>query len=90
VATNEGGRVVVQLAYPKPEVNVDLTWRHDFVGTGRIVGLRINNRKATVKVRNGGRFVIKAKPGQQVTIPRGAARDRFGNRNAEALSFTAR
>lgn len=88
VASNEGGRAVVQLAYPKPVVNVDLTWRHDFVGTGRIVGLRIDNRRATVKVRNGGRFVIRARPGQQVTIPRGAARDRFGNRNAEALSLT--
>lgn len=88
LASNEGGRAVVQLAYPKPEVNVDLTWRHDFVGTGRIVGIKINNKKANVKVRNGGHFVIKAKPGSQVTIPRGAARDRFGNRNAEPLSFT--
>lgn len=90
VASNQGGRPVVQLAYPKAEVNVDLTWRHEFVGTGRILGLRIDNKRANVKVRNGGRFVIRAKPGQQVTIPRGAARDRFGNRNAEALSFTAR
>lgn len=89
LASNEGGRAVVQLAYPKPVVNVDLTWRHDFIGTGKIIGMRIGRKKATVKVRNGGRFVIKAKPGQKVTIPRGAARDRFGNRNAEPLSFTA-
>ena len=39
----------------------------------------------TVEERRGTRFALEAPGDAPVTVPAGAARDRFGNTNAEAI-----
>jgi hypothetical protein len=48
----------------------------------------VNGQPRLVKVRRGGIFSVAASPGDVVEVPAGAARDRFGNRNAAAVSYS--
>jgi hypothetical protein len=95
------GEVAVELRYPKPRVREDvgdpapdstasLTARpgHVPAGGGRVTFV-VDGRRRTVSAGPDGRFDIRAMPGDQVKIPAGAARDRFGNLNAEAARFRA-
>ena len=41
----------------------------------------VDGHRRTVKAGPGGVFETRAAQGAKVTIPAGAARDRFGNRN---------
>ncbi len=86
------GRVAVQLHYPKPVVhedvgepppdsNASLTARPDGVTGGGRVTFVVDGHRRTVKAGPGGVFETRAAQGAKVTIPAGAARDRFGNRN---------
>ena len=95
VTESSPGRAVVRLGYPKAVENEDLTWRPRWAHLQHS-RVQIDGRRATtgrgsvsstsVDVR-GTRLVIEGRPGQQVTIPKGALRDRHGNRSGEALSF---
>jgi hypothetical protein len=40
-----------------------------------------------VKASGDGRFRIKGRSGRKVVLPAGAARDRYGNRNRNRLTF---
>ncbi len=88
------GRAVVQLHYPSPVENVDLTWRPrwaqlGYVAVGTASGKTVATRGRSVgPVRlSGKRIVIHGDPGDHVAIHRGALRDRRGNRSENALSF---
>ena len=76
----------MQLAYPQPVVNVDLTYRPG-VASGGATRLKLGGRAKTIAVKRGGRFVVHGKPGTKVTLRAGAGKDRYGNANANALSF---
>lgn len=90
------GKVAVELAYPKPNVQEDvgdpapdtsasLTARPARVarGGGKVTFV-VNGHRRTVTAGPGGRFQIRAAPRAEVKIPVGAARDRFGNYNGKS------
>lgn len=98
-AAAKPGQFAVTLAYPKatsneevgvppPDIDADLTARPPFAGSGKVRYV-VNGKRAIGRLRPGGTFVVKAPSGATVRIPRGAARDRFGNRNGKAYSFTS-
>jgi hypothetical protein len=79
------GRVAVKLGYPAAVVDVDLTYRPPTVSGGSVRFL-VAGRPVLVKRRAGGVFSVPAPAGAPVTVPAGAARDRFGNRNPTAVT----
>ncbi|MFL5842765.1 MAG: hypothetical protein ACJ77Z_20140, partial [Thermoleophilaceae bacterium] len=87
VVSQEPGRVIVQLDYPQPVVNVDITYRPDFARAGSAKFV-VDGKASLVSVKPGGRLVVTGKPGAKATLGAEAARDRYGNRNAQGLSFT--
>ncbi|HWD85648.1 MAG TPA: neutral/alkaline non-lysosomal ceramidase N-terminal domain-containing protein [Solirubrobacteraceae bacterium] len=73
----------VILTYPKAVENVDWDYRPaDAIG-GAITFLVGGHRRVTVQERSSTTFPVPA--GASVIIPAGAAHDRYGNRNAQAL-----
>ena len=93
------GKVFFQLAYPKaiahedvgdkpPDFTADLTARPLYAGGGQVKFL-VDDKQVVVKAKHGGTFGVNAASGATIEIPKGAARDRFGNRNGKAVSFTA-
>jgi hypothetical protein len=81
-----GGTAVIELRYPAPIENRDLTWRPRRA-PGRRAQLRIGHRRVAAKAGGEGRFRIKGRAGRKVVLPARAARDRYGNRNRNRLSF---
>ena len=82
------GRVGVQLAYPAAVENRDLIYRPSLANGGS-VNFRVGRRVVKVQRPRGTALSVGVRSGTRVFIRRGAARDRFGNRNAEALSVVA-
>jgi neutral ceramidase len=93
------GRVAVELDYPMarvredvgdppPDARADLTFRPRHAKRGR-VGFIVDGRRVTAHARPGGRFLVRAQPGDKVRIKPGTARDSHGNRIRVRLSFTA-
>ena len=78
------GRVAVRLAYPRARENVDLTHR-PFHANGGEVRFVVDGREVVVRQRRGTVFEVEG--GATVTIPAGAARDRHGNANREAVTL---
>lgn len=81
-----GRAAVIELHYPAPVENRDLTWR-PHLAPGKRVTVRIGHRRVTVRAGADGRFRVKAPPGRDVVLPAGGARDRYGNRNVNRLTF---
>jgi hypothetical protein len=79
------GTAVVELRYPRPVENRDLTWRPVRAARGSM-RIAIGGRGVLVRARQG-RFLISGRPGTSVVLPVGAARDRHGNRNGNRLAF---
>jgi neutral ceramidase len=79
------GTIGVTLAYPTAVVEQDLTYRPP-IRAGR-VQFRVAGKKRTVRIRGGGVFFVNPGAGHGVLIPAGAARDRFGNRNAQPVTL---
>ena len=77
-----------ELTYPAPVVNADLTARPDHAAGGE-AALLVNGQPTTVGASADGRFRLRLHPGDVVDVRPGAARDRFGNSNANELSWTA-
>jgi hypothetical protein len=48
----------------------------------------VNGRRVVVSRSRSGRFLVPARPGSRVVVPSGGARDRYGNVNGRAFSFT--
>jgi hypothetical protein len=86
--TSGNGRAFVQLEYPKPVVNVDLTYRPG-LASGGVGRFRVNDKSAKVASRKSG-LVLHGRAGSEVALPAGAARDRYGNRTRNALGFSPR
>src|SRR5206468_11750730 len=86
LVTSGNGRAFVQLEYPKPVVNVDLTYRPG-IASGGTASFRVNDKPTNVKSRKGG-LALRGRPGDEVALPAGAARDRYGNRTKNALGFS--
>lgn len=80
------GRGAVTLRYPAPVVNVDLTARPAHSGGGNATFM-INAHPIEVVLR-GGAFRLSLHAGDRVALAAGAARDEFGNSNANALNWT--
>ena len=75
------GFVGVTLAYPAPVVERDLTYRPP-IGAGR-VEFSVGGVARTVA--GSAPFLVSAPGSSRVVVPAGAARDRWGNRNAKAF-----
>lgn len=77
-------RVGFGLEYREAVRDVDLTHRPQFA-RGGTVRFRVGSRTVRVKSVKRRFFSVRAPAGVPVTVPAGAARDRFGNFNAEPL-----
>ena len=84
VVDQSPGRAVIELHYPQPVENVDLTWRPK---RARIWSTRLHT--ASVHFQ-GAQLVIQGKPGDEIRVGRGALGDARGNRNGNALSVELR
>jgi hypothetical protein len=93
------GRFAVTLDYPPAhstealndpagDYGADLTHRPAHARAGRIE-FTLNGRHVSAGAGPRGRFEIAASPGDQIKIAAGAARDRWGNRNAKRVVFDA-
>jgi neutral ceramidase len=80
------GEAVIELRYPKPIENRDLTWR-PHRARGKQAAIRIGGEHATVKAGGDGRLRIDGRRGDEIVLPAGAARDRYDNRNTNRLRF---
>lgn len=78
-------RVAVSLDYPLAVRDVDLRYRPTSA-RGGVVRFRVGGRMVAVRSR-GTVFEVPRAPGQPVSVPTGAARDRHGNRNGAAISL---
>jgi hypothetical protein len=85
VALERTGRLVVlRLGYPAAQPERDLSARPRWARRGRVVA-RLAGRRIEVAIRRG-RAVVTAEPGGSVSVARGAARDRFGNRSGNSAT----
>ena len=93
------GRAAVVLAYPPaqvheavgdpaPDSTADLTYRPRLARSGTVTFV-VDGRRVTARASSSGRFTVAAPAGAKVQVRPGAARDRFGNRNGNPLTFTA-
>jgi neutral ceramidase len=80
------GQVSVSLAYPQARIDVDLTARPR-AASGGVVQFRVGSRTVAVRYRKSAGFSAEAPAGAAVTIPAGAARDRWGNTNAAPVTL---
>jgi neutral ceramidase len=76
-----------QLGDPAGDFTADLTYRPQYAPSGTATVL-LNGKRVAIHW-HGGSLAIPASPGTQVQVPAGSVRDRFGNANGGALSFTA-
>jgi len=76
----------IELGYPGPVENVDLTSRPDHAGGGSAT-LLVDGTAATVSASSDGRFRPPVRPGAVVDLRPGAAQDQFGNSNANEVSW---
>ena len=77
-------RVAVSLDYPAAVRDVDLRYR-PASARGGVVRFRVGERTVIVRSR-GTVFAVSREPGERVSVPAGAARDRHGNRNGSATA----
>lgn len=80
------GPAAVILEYPAAVRDVDLTFRPQYADGG-VVAFRVGERTTRIGRRAGRVFRISSPPGVAVTVPAGAARDRWGNVNGNALTL---
>ena len=74
----DGG--MLRLAYPEAVEEVDFTWRPPFASGGS-ARVRVGGKPRTVRSRRGAMRI----GGTPVELAAGAARDRYGNTNANAI-----
>jgi neutral ceramidase len=86
VVSRTARRALLALDYPPADVLKDLTSRPAHASGGRVTAV-VGRRAVTVRRRRSQIFSIPARAGTPIRIPAGLARDRFGNRNAKAISL---
>jgi hypothetical protein len=85
VAQLKDGVAVVALDYPDAVPEVDLTYRPKSASGGNAT-FDVDGR--TVRVgRKRGLLRLRVRSGQKIVLPKGAGRDRYGNRTGEALEI---
>ncbi len=72
------GRVAVVLDYPVAVRDRDITFRPRSA-SGGVVQFHVGSRTVTVRRERSQVFSVAAPPGVRVSVPGGAARDRYGN-----------
>ena len=77
--------MAVALDYPAAVRDRDLRHR-PASASGGMVRFRVGDRTIVVRRRRGTVFSVDAPPGAPVSIPAGAARDRYGNVNGAAVA----
>jgi hypothetical protein len=82
------GRAAFVLAYPRARPYVDITYRPAVAPSGTAV-VRVAGRTTRVHAGGDGVFVFPAPVGSRVVVREGAARDPWGNLNAQRVGFTA-
>ena len=75
------------LGDPAPDYDADLTWRPAHAARGGRVEFRVENKPVVARGDSKGRYSVPADPGDEIVIRDGAARDRWGNRNAGPFVF---
>lgn len=81
------GQMAVRLRYPSAIENVDLTSRPRSTSGGS-VAFRVNGREVTIsRAAGASTFSLRVPAGSSVSVPAGAAHDRFGNANGTALTL---
>lgn len=75
-----------QVGDPPGDFAADLTFRPQYADRGTATVL-VNGKRRKIHWR-GGVLVVPAPSGAQVQVPAGAVRDRYGNANGAAISFT--
>ena len=81
-------RVREEIGDPVPDRRASLLHRPRSAASGRVTFI-VDGRRVTVGATAGGRFEVRANPGDQVQIPRRAGFDGFGNRTRPSFSFQA-
>ncbi|MDX8153911.1 neutral/alkaline non-lysosomal ceramidase N-terminal domain-containing protein, partial [Patulibacter brassicae] len=81
------GRAAVEVGFPLPRINVDLTAWPSLLQTGTVT-FQVGGRAVEVPIGRNGIATVDAPAGSTVTIPKGAIRDGSGNVNGKA--FTAK
>jgi len=82
------GQAAFTLVYPRARPYEDLTYRPATAAEG-VGTVHVDGRERVVRARRDGTFVFPAPVGSRVVVPARAARDRFGNLNAQRVGFTA-
>jgi neutral ceramidase len=85
-ASPGSGSARLRLAYPAAVPEKDIAFRPPFAKGGRVVA-KVNGRREVARSKRRS-FTLRGPAGASVEIAAGAARDRFGNRNGEAFTFT--
>ncbi len=85
ILTPHVGAGTVTLSYPQPFLLNDWTYR-PVDASGGTITFTVNGRRRAVRETSTTSFPVPR--GRSVVIPAGGARDRYGNRNPEALSLT--
>jgi hypothetical protein len=99
LTATRAGRAAITLDYPRAishedvgepagDSTADLTARPDHASSGKTTFL-VNGQPKTVRADQNGAFNVAAPPGAQIEVPPGAAKDQYGNANANDLQFTA-
>ncbi len=73
---------------PAPGRERSLTHRPRSAASGRVTFI-VDGQPVTVGAGPGGRFEVRANPGDQIQIPAGAGLDGFGNRTGQNFGFQA-
>ena len=87
VARMGSSGATLTLGYPAAVNEVDITYRPPTAGSGTMT-VQVAGISRTIE-GSGGTFTVPAPAGSSVTVAAGAARDAYGNTNANALSFTS-
>jgi len=87
-ASARHGRARVQVGFPLPRLNVDLTARPTLLQRGTVT-FRVGGRDVAAPIGRDGIASVAAPAGSTVEIPAGAIRDADGNVNDRAFTVRA-
>jgi hypothetical protein len=85
-ASPDPGTVVVELGYPEPRRDIDLTSRPERAAGG-VVTFTVGGRSVRVAHRRGTTFSVAAPAGSAVSVEAGRAADRYGNTSGAAVNL---
>jgi neutral ceramidase len=84
--SSQGSNAIVALDYPVAVPEQDLTYRPQSASGGTVT-YTAGGSQRTVRSTSATAFALPGAAGQTITIAAGAARDRYGNANAQAATL---